>query len=75
MAEIRESKVQTLVLDEADRMLDLGFSNELNAVFAALPKRRQTLLFSATFSDEIRALAGKLLNNPLSIDISPRTRT
>jgi superfamily II DNA/RNA helicase len=56
-------------------MLDLGFSNELNAVFAALPKRRQTLLFSATFSDEIRAMAGKLLNNPLSIDISPRNTT
>ena len=72
---VRFTQVQTLVLDEADRMLDLGFSNELNAVFAALPKRRQTLLFSATFSDEIRALAGKLLNNPLSIDISPRNST
>ena len=72
---VKFSQVQTLVLDEADRMLDLGFSNELNAVFAALPKRRQTLLFSATFSDEIRALAGKLLNNPLSIDISPRNST
>ncbi len=72
---VKFSQVQTLVLDEADRMLDLGFSNELNAVFAALPKRRQTLLFSATFSDEIRAMAGKLLNNPLSIDISPRNTT
>jgi superfamily II DNA/RNA helicase len=72
---IKFSQVQTLVLDEADRMLDLGFSNELNAVFAALPKRRQTLLFSATFSDEIRAMAGKLLNDPLSIDISPRNTT
>ncbi|MDD2742105.1 MAG: DEAD/DEAH box helicase [Rhodocyclaceae bacterium] len=72
---IKFSQVQTLVLDEADRMLDLGFANELNAVFAALHKRRQTLLFSATFSDEIRAMAGKLLNNPLSIDISPRNTT
>lgn len=72
---VKFTQVQTLVLDEADRMLDLGFSNELNAVFAALPKRRQTLLFSATFSDEIRAMAGKLLNNPLSIEVSPRNTT
>ena len=72
---VKFSQLQTLVLDEADRMLDLGFSNELNAVFAALPKRHQTLLFSATFSDEIRTLAGKLLNNPLSIEVSPRNTT
>ncbi len=72
---VKFSQVQTLVLDEADRMLDLGFSNELNAVFAALPKRLQTLLFSATFSDEIRAMAGKLLVQPLSIEISPRNTT
>ena len=64
--------LQTLVLDEADRMLDLGFSRELNAVFDALPKQRQTLLFSATFSDAIRALAGGLLNNPVQIQVSPR---
>jgi superfamily II DNA/RNA helicase len=69
---VRFTQLQTLVLDEADRMLDLGFSRELNAVFAALPKRRQTLLFSATFSDAIRTLAGTLLMNPVSIDVSPR---
>ncbi|UOD28628.1 DEAD/DEAH box helicase [Massilia violaceinigra] len=72
---LKFDQLETLVLDEADRMLDLGFSRELDAVFAALPKKRQTLLFSATFSDEIRALAGKLLNDPLSIEVSPRNST
>ncbi len=72
---VKFSMLQTLVLDEADRMLDLGFSRELNAIFAALPKQRQTLLFSATFSDEIRTLAAKLLNDPLSIEVSPRNTT
>jgi len=67
--------VQMLVLDEADRMLDLGFSRELDQVFAALPKNRQTLLFSATFSDPIRALAGKLLVDPVSIETAPRNTT
>ena len=68
-------QLQTLVLDEADRMLDLGFSRELDAVFAALPKQRQTLLFSATFSDAIRALAAQLLQKPLSIEVSARNST
>jgi superfamily II DNA/RNA helicase len=72
---VKFTQLQTLVLDEADRMLDLGFSRELDAVFAALPKQRQTLLFSATFSDPIRAMAGTLLNNPLSIEVSPRNTT
>ncbi|HEX9171278.1 MAG TPA: DEAD/DEAH box helicase [Telluria sp.] len=72
---VRFDQVQTLVLDEADRMLDLGFSRELDAVFAALPKRRQTLLFSATFSEAIRTLAGKLLVDPVSIEASPRNTT
>jgi ATP-dependent RNA helicase RhlE len=72
---VKFTQLQTLVLDEADRMLDLGFSRELNAVFAALPKHRQTLLFSATFSDAIRALAGTLLVNPLIIEVSPRNTT
>ncbi|MFL6657547.1 MAG: DEAD/DEAH box helicase [Massilia sp.] len=72
---VKFDQLQTLVLDEADRMLDLGFSRELDAVFAALPAQRQTLLFSATFSDEIRAMAGKLLRDPLSIEVSPRNST
>jgi ATP-dependent RNA helicase RhlE len=72
---VKFTQLQTLVLDEADRMLDLGFSRELDQVFAALPKQRQTLLFSATFSDEIRAMAGKLLSDPLSIEVSPRNTT
>ncbi len=72
---VKFNQLQTLVLDEADRMLDLGFSRELDAVFAALPKRRQTLLFSATFSDAIRAMAAALLVNPLSIEVSPRNTT
>jgi ATP-dependent RNA helicase RhlE len=67
--------LQTLVLDEADRMLDLGFARELDAVFAALPKQRQTLLFSATFSDPIRALAARLLRDPASLEASPRNTT
>ena len=69
---VKFGQVQTLVLDEADRMLDLGFSEELDALFSALPKKRQTLLFSATFSDAIRQMAGALLRDPLSIEVSPR---
>jgi len=69
---IRFGQLQVLVLDEADRMLDLGFARELDAVFAALPKRRQTLLFSATFSDAIRAMSKALLKDPLAIEASPR---
>ena len=68
-------QLETLVLDEADRMLDLGFSRELDAVFAALPRRRQTLLFSATFSEPIRAMADLLLVDPVNIEVSPRNST
>jgi ATP-dependent RNA helicase RhlE len=72
---VKFRQMQALVLDEADRMLDLGFSRELDALFALFPKRRQTLLFSATFSDPIRALAASLLADPLCIDASPRNTT
>jgi superfamily II DNA/RNA helicase len=69
---VKFTQLQTLVLDEADRMLDLGFSEELRDIYKALPKKRQTLLFSATFSEAIRAMAGQTLDNPLSIEVSPR---
>jgi len=72
---VKFNQVQTLVLDEADRMLDLGFAEELQSVYAALPRKRQTLLFSATFSDQIRVLAGLALHDPLSIEVSPRNAT
>jgi superfamily II DNA/RNA helicase len=72
---IKFKQVETLILDEADRMLDLGFAQELATVFAALPKQRQTLLFSATFSEEIRSMAKARLRDPLSIEVSPRNST
>lgn len=68
---VKFTQLQMLVLDEADRMLDLGFARELNQLFALLPQRRQTLLFSATFSDTLRELAGTLLRQPSVIDASP----
>ena len=69
---VKLRQVQTLILDEADRMLDLGFADDLDILFQALPKKRQTLLFSATFSDEIRSMAKARLRDPLSIEVSPR---
>ncbi|HEX3380259.1 MAG TPA: helicase-related protein, partial [Paraburkholderia sp.] len=72
---VQFDQVRTLVLDEADRMLDLGFARELNAVFAALPAQRQTLLFSATFTDDIRAMAAGILRGPVNISVSPPNAT
>ncbi len=69
------STVQMLVLDEADRMLDMGFIHDVKKVLALLPKDKQSLLFSATFSDEIRALAEGLLKNPQSVQVTPRNTT
>jgi ATP-dependent RNA helicase RhlE len=72
---VKFDQVGTLVLDEADRMLDLGFSRELDAVFAALPSRRRTLLFSATFSEAIRTMAARLLADPVRIEVSAPNTT
>ena len=69
------SGIQTVVLDEADRMLDMGFIHDITRVLALLPKKRQSLLFSATFSDEIKALAGKFLTNPQSVEATRRNST
>nr|WP_043892665.1 ATP-dependent RNA helicase RhlE [Providencia sneebia] len=66
------SQVEVFVLDEADRMLDMGFIHDIRRVITKLPKKRQNLLFSATFSDDIKQLANKLLNNPVSIEVAPR---
>ena len=65
-------KVEILVLDEADRMLDMGFIHDIRRVLAKLPAKRQNLLFSATFSDDIKALASKLLHNPLEVEVARR---
>jgi len=69
------STVEVLVLDEADRMLDMGFIHDVKKVLALLPKSKQSLLFSATFSDDIRELANGLLKNPQSIQVTPRNTT
>ena len=69
---VKFRELRTVVLDEADRMLDLGFANDLDILFSALPRQRQTLLFSATFPPAIGDLAGKRLSKPLRIEAAPR---
>ncbi len=69
------STIEMLVLDEADRMLDMGFIHDVKKVLALVPKDKQSLLFSATFSDEIRELANNLLKNPQSIQVTPSNTT
>jgi len=64
--------VEILVLDEADRMLDMGFIRDIRSILALLPDRRQNLLFSATFSNEIRSLAEGMLDRPASVQVTPR---
>ena len=68
-------ELEILVLDEADRMLDMGFIHDIRKILALLPPQRQNLLFSATFSSEIRALAKGLVNSPLEISVTPPNST
>ena len=69
------SHVEIFVLDEADRMLDMGFIHDIKKVLAVVPAKKQSLLFSATFSDEIKALADRLLNKPVLIEVARRNQT
>jgi len=69
------SHVEIFVLDEADRMLDMGFIHDIKKVLAVLPQQKQSLLFSATFSDDIKALADRLLNKPGLIEVARRNQT
>ena len=68
------SKIEVLVLDEADRMLDMGFIRDIKKIFKFLPNERQNLLFSATFSNDIRRLAADLLNKPTEISVAARNQ-
>jgi ATP-dependent RNA helicase RhlE len=72
---VRFSQIEVLVLDEADRMLDMGFFRDIKKILDLLPKKRQNLLFSATFSAEIRSLAKGLVNSPVEISVNPENST
>ncbi|MDT8453160.1 MAG: DEAD/DEAH box helicase [Gammaproteobacteria bacterium] len=72
---VKFDQLEVLVLDEADRMLDMGFSDELKKILTLLSRRRQNLMFSATFSDEIRKLAKSIVHNPVEISVNPRNTT
>jgi ATP-dependent RNA helicase RhlE len=69
---MRLSKVEILVLDEADRMLDMGFLPDIKRILALMPQKRQSLMFSATFSEEIKKLANNILKQPILIEVAKR---
>lgn len=72
---IHFDQLKTLVLDEADRMLDMGFIHDIRRILKLLPEHRQNLLFSATFSEEIRSLAKRFINDPVEVSVAPRNST
>jgi ATP-dependent RNA helicase RhlE len=73
--EVNFDALEILVLDEADRMLDMGFIHDIRRILKVLPPRRQNLMFSATFAQEIRGLTGSILHNPVEVEVSPRNAT
>ncbi len=72
---VKFKQLEILVLDEADRMLDMGFIHDIKKILAILPKQRQNLMFSATFSDDIRTLARGLVKSPVEVSVTPRNTT
>ena len=72
---VRFNQVEVLILDEADRMLDMGFIHDIRKILALMPPKRQNLMFSATFSPDIRKLAKSIVNDPAEISVSPRNTT